>query len=678
MKKIVAGLVVLLLLAAAGYFAFGRFATSQVEKDVAAAFAELRARGTGATYRSLGVDAANRGVTLAGLAIALADGTRITAERLTATGATPVHDGRFTADTLDIEGLAVRAPGAGPGSRVEVDLPKLMIDRYVGPVALARDPEPSSPAPADPYGPLRAVLLQLAATSAAKATIPAISFRATHAPDSAQPAANVTITDVAAEGVEYGKIRSLLIDRIAFATDAAAAAAAAGDAGDAGAVKGEVDGLVAARIDTAPLLAMTGATASGDQYQEVYGKVVTAAYRLTRGDGVSGSTGPMVLEHMGIKPAAFAPAQVARLDRLALKGGDLSLDEARELLEATSALLDGIAFGSLSITNGVSRDGEETLTFASAALEGYAASQLDGLTLSGVSGTSADTRSMKLDRLAVRQLSLRQLAGLADLAEAPSPWGALGLFRLLSAVELDGLELPYDTESPGAGTPVKIGHFALSWGQFAGSIPTRVALTLKDATGPIHASDGEPYVYLANAGMTSATLNLDFRMAYDEEAKALTLAPVGMQVDDAFAITFEGGLGGLPPAMFDGEAAAAGALIRATARPFRLTLTDLGLARLMLEQLSAASGTTPDATRQDALRTIDDLAATASAYTPDAAAVAEAAKAFVMNPTSITLAGTPVSQDPVAPLLMADDLLAVLKLFKLTASVAPGKDKPAP
>ncbi len=676
MKKIVAGLLALLLVAVVGYFTFGRFATTRVESDVTAAFAALKEKGVEASYRSLAVDAASRGVTVSGLSIATADGTRIAVDKLTATGASPVNDGRFTADTLDLEGLTVRAPGALPGAKVAVDVPKVMIDRYVGPIALARDlaaqPAAATAAP-NPYGPLRAILLQFAATGAAKVTIPELTARVDQAADAARPSVSFATTDLAAEGVEYGKIRSLIVDKIAFTTEGKAAGADAPVT-----AKGEVNGLVAALIDTAPMLAVTGGSAAGDQYQEVYGKVVSASYKITRSDGVTGSSGPMVLEHMGIKPAAFAPEQMARLDQLALKGGDLSLDEAREVLKATATMLDGLAFTSFSVTNGMSKDGDETVTFASAVLDGYAAGLLDGLTLTGVSGTNTDKEPVKMNRLAVRQLSLHQLASLADLAEEPSASGALGLFRLFSAIEAEGLEMPYDSEGPGAAGTAKVGHFALSWSHFAGNLPTRMAVTLQDATGPIHASDGEPYVYLANAGMTSATLNLDFSMAYDPDAKALTVAPAGMRVDNAFSVAFEGGLGNLPKSMFDDEAAAMDALGKASARPFKLTLTDLGLAKLMLDQLSAASNTTPDALRQELLANIDAMVAALAPAVPEAPAVGEVVKTFVKNPTSITLTGTPRSDQPVAPLLMSDEPLAALSLFKLSAEVAPDKAKPAP
>lgn len=681
-KKLAIGLLAVALLAVAAYFGVQFYARHQAVAQVDRAFDELRQRGASARFADATVDPVGRGITLRGVEIVSKDKTAtLSVEKLTASGAAPPRDGYVEADVLDLDGVKITVSGPPvAGGTLTYTVPKVMIDQYRGPVNLVAAPG-AAPA-SSPEGALALALRQLAATAAAKVTIPAMSAHITSATAGVAPL-DVAYEGIAAEQVAAGKIRSLIIDRATFkgpahlagartpATDATAQPPVA----DAVPIEGEMTGIVAARIDTGPLLAIVShasAQPGDDDYQEIYGKVVTGPYWLKYPTGERSSAASILLEHVGVKPAAFTEARLQALESLSEKGPDLSIEEARELLQHMTDVLQAVAFRTMAMTRARTEGPEETVEIASITLDGLAAGVLDGFEIKGVNGQAVGGQPVKLGRLAVRLLDLPAMVRLAEDADSPSLPGILGLFKVIKGIEASGIEVPYD-KANGAAEPqtVKVGGFSLSWGSFLGDLPTTLRMELSDATGPISASDGEPFTYLANGGMTSATLGAGLNIAYDAQARDLTIAPVRVKVDKAFSVEMSAGVGNLPKEAFLDAASAFGALTQLNGRPFSLKIENLGLAELMITQLAEASDITPDALRQELLVTIDEQAKDWAEVTKDAPAVAEAVKAFVMNPKTLTLTATPRTNAPLMPLVMSDDPFAVLQAFDIKAEVGP-------
>ena len=69
MRKILIGLVGISLLAAGGYFGANLWAKQRVEKEVEAAFAAIRSRGSSATYGAVRFDLASRTVSVADITV---------------------------------------------------------------------------------------------------------------------------------------------------------------------------------------------------------------------------------------------------------------------------------------------------------------------------------------------------------------------------------------------------------------------------------------------------------------------------------------------------------------------------------------------------------------------------------------------------------------------------------
>lgn len=679
-KKLAIGFLVVGLVALAGYFGVRTWSERTALTEVEQAFERIRARGATARFASAEIDTDKKGIVLTGVEIGSKDGAvMLKVDRLTATGAVPPSDGYVEAEALDLDGASLSVSGAAAsGGRIVYLLPKVMIDQYRGPVALVA----SASADSDPAEEmLRVALQQLAATSAAKITIPEMAARKDPAAAGEAPI-TVQYENIAAEQLSAGKISSLIIDRVAFSgpflpatAPAPSNGAATGAPADArtGLTEGQVTGIVAARIDTTPvldILAPPQLPPGADNYREVYGKVVTGPYTVKEPNGQVSSGRSMLLEHVGIKPSAFTRARLEALTALSHKGPDLSLEEASDYLERMIDVLDAVAFRTLAVTDARTTSPQESAHFGMLRLDGFAAGVLDAFELEGVEGQDARGRQMKMGRFSVRRFDLPALVKLARQPGGPSVFGLLQLFKVISGVEAAGIEVPYEKDGA-AQAPLKLGHFSLSWGSFLGELPSKLNFEVSDLTGPISAGDGEPFTYLANAGMTSATSSAALNLAYDPDAQVLSLAPASIEVEKAFSLKIDAGVGNLPKEAFADVGGVLSALARINGRPLTITIRDLGLAKLMLAQLAEADGVTPDELRQELIAAIDEQAAQWADVTKDASGVADALKAFVNDPSTLTVTATPRTNAPLMPLLAGDDPLQVLQAFDITATTKP-------
>lgn len=662
--KIAAGLAIVAVLAAGGYFGFVQWAKAKVRAEVETAFSALREQGTKASFADATFDARAQAIVITGISLASADSNAtLKVDRLVARGSDKPRDRRVALDALDLDGVEVTVTGEGAaGGTLTYSLPQVMIDRYSGPISLVAAGEGNGP-----FGAMRVWLRQLAATSAAKVTIPEVRGRVAPA---AGPAMDITYKEVAAEGLNAGTIRSLLVDRITFAlTPPAGAPGAAG-----GRVSGQVAGVVASQIDTAPLLAMTAPDGgkAGDAYARVYGKVVTGPYTLAQDGGPTLSAAALLLEHAGIRPAAFDAQHMTQLNALSLKGDNLSPDEARRLLDLSREAMNGLAFRTVAITDLRSRYQNQEGRIASLRLEGLAAGVLDALTLEGMEGrTSASApdgavNQGKLARFTVRQVDFNQLARFAAEGQANTPLAVLGVFKALSRVELEGLEVPHG-EGPDSG-PVRIGAFTMGWSGVSGALPTALDISLTDAAGPITAEDGEPFSYLLAAGIKRASVSLAFKAAFDADKGALAVGPLTAEVKDAFRLRVEGAVQDMPSAAFTDAVGFLTAWPKLSAGPWKLTLTDLGLSKLMYAQLAAEDGVSEEEYRGQVLALTEGIVGEFAAESPEAAEVGAAVVAFLRQPGTLTISATPRVRVPLSALVATDDPGALFEVFAFSAS----------
>lgn len=658
---VAAGLVV--VLGAAGWFGFSAWSRAKVRSEVDQVFAGLRDTGARAAFADAAFDPVDQSIAVTGIAITSADGAAsVKIARLLARGGERPIDRRVSLEALDLDGVEIALSGeAAAGGSVVYTLPQVLIDRYNGPMTLIAAGEG-----AGPFGALRVALRQLGATTAAKVTIPEAKGRI--APAGAEPT-EVSYTNVAAEGVNAGAIRSLIIDRTTVAYTLPAEPGAPSSAPTR--ANARVDGLVAAQIDTAPLLVLTqpGGPAGkvAETYGRVYGKVITGPYEVGEaGGGVHGGAS-LLMEEVAIRPAAFDAARLVELRALSLKGSQLSMADSRRLAELSRDIVGGVSFATVAVAQAYSRDKDGTGRIGSMRLEGLSNGLLDGMTFEQVEGATPEGGKAKIGRLAVRQLDFNQIARLAAEAEQPSPLSALVLFKTLAGIEIKDMEVPYG-EGDAKDEPVKIGTFSLSWGGSLGVLPSYLDFALADVSGPIRPEDGEPFTYLLAAGMKRATVSLGLRAAYDINERTLTLAPVSTEVKDAFRVTLASTLDEVPDSAFAEAAGFVAALPQVAAGPVKVTLTDLGLARLVIAQLAAAAGVSEEAYKAEIVSLAEGVAADLEQVSPDAAGVGAAVVAFLRNPGTLTVTATPKGRVPLLALAAAADPTVALEAFSFQAS----------
>lgn len=654
------------VLGAAGWFGFSAWTRSKVRTEVDQVFAGMRETGTRASFADASFDPVDQAITVTGIAITSADGgATVKINRLLARGGERPNDRRVTLEALDLDGVEVALSGdAAAGGRITYVLPQVMIDRYNGPMTLIAAGEGSGP-----FGALRVALRQLAATTAAKVTIP--EARGRIVPADGAPM-EVAYTNLAAEGVNAGVIRSLIVDRTTFSyTMPVPAQAGPGAASAPAKITGRVDGLVAAQIDTAPLLLMTqpgGPSGKvAEAYGRIYGKIVTGPYVMAQEGGPTHGAASLLMENVAIRPAAFDAARMTEMQALSLKGRQLTVAESRRAMELSRDIVAGISFGTIALAQAYTTDKEESGRIASVRLEGLTNGVLDGMTFERVEGISPQAGKASMGRLAVRQLDFNQLARLAAEADRPSPLSALVLFKVMAGLDMKDLEVPYG-EGDAANEPVKIGTFSLSWGGSLGVLPSYLDFTLADVSGPIRPEDGEPFSYLLAAGIKRATVSMGLKAAYDINERTLTLAPVTAEVKDAFRVSIESTLDEVPDTAFSEATGFIAALPTVAAGPVKVTLTDLGLAKLMIAQMAAAAGVSEADYRAQVLSLAEGIAAELEEGVPAAAEVGDAVLAFLRNPGTLTVTATPKGRVPLMALAASDDPSVLLDAFTFQAT----------
>src|SRR5947207_103352 len=115
MKKLLLGVVVLAVLAVGGYFGASFWAQARAEKEVEAAFGDMRASGMTATHGAVSFDLLKRTLVVADVALETKTvpvmKTRI--GRVTAAGISPPSEGRVSVDRLALADVEVGADIAG-------------------------------------------------------------------------------------------------------------------------------------------------------------------------------------------------------------------------------------------------------------------------------------------------------------------------------------------------------------------------------------------------------------------------------------------------------------------------------------------------------------------------------------------------------------------------------------
>lgn len=677
-KPLVIGIVAVLALGIGGYAGIQYWAQKKAYAVIDDALAQVRATGAKASVGSSAVSLKDRSLTLGNLSVTSADGTvTLTIGQLAARGVGAPQSGRITADSVVLDELTLTRGDGADGPRVVETLPHVAIEGFAGPLVVT----PTSGNAADMVNANAVVfaLRQLATVDAKRIDVPHALTHVT--PGKANPlhlkARELTLDGIAATDVRSGKVARFSIARLVSQGQPADAAAPAADAkaggepanpladDDNGLPRMQASAIIARDIDLTSLIAP--AAASDGALRPVLGALETGAFTIEQQDDVRTEGGSLSLTGVSLRPAAITAARLAALEALA--ADDPPADPAPLLADA-SALLKGLAFTAFEVRDMRTLEPVGGGRAALFALKGYDAGILSELVFEGVDGDS-DGQAVKFGRILVTALDLPRLLTIAHAPDPTEPGVALSGFRALSGVTATDIEVPVESGDDTPADRVHITRASLTWGDFpkadSGDLPGRIQFELKNVDGPINAEDGEPFNTLAAAGLKRATFSLALGLAYDAATQSVSLSPAEVEVKDAFRTTLTARLDNLPVTALASEEALAAALPGLNIGPVSLTITDHGLANLMLQRLADTEGQSLEDYRAHLLELLNEGIATVAPGAPEAAAVAEAIAQFIRDPKTLQISATPKGRVPFLAFINSDDPTEPLQLFTITA-----------
>jgi len=659
MLKILGGLVAAIVIAVGGFFGFQFYTQQRIASEVEAALEPIRAAGGKASHGKISFDLRSRTVTIADLNAQSAAQPPVSIKigSLTASGASQPHAARFSAESIEITDVEIGAAMAPQQAlNLAYKVPRITVKDYSGPASLKQPPATSSSA--DIY---RTALEQFARVTATSITAP--NLTGTMNQGAATPGGGeVTYSGLAIQGIKDGKIASMKVDGVVFTVNVQPAG------GKPDKLTGNLTDIAGHDIDTTAMAALFDPQkASDDQYYRAYRQITTGPYVVTSGQGLNMRIDGMTIDDLGLRPS-----RMQLQDLLALipppGGAPPTPAQARALIEKVAKVYEGIRIASAEMRgfSVATPEGPVKLAAMRFNLDG---GKVNEFAIEGVDGRTPQG-PVKVGRFALKSLDIAGLLRMSALysnpAQPPAPDQALGMFPLIEGIELKGLAAPFkDT-----GKPVTIDAFNLDWGQFIGSIPSKLRLVLKMAA-PLDARDPGQNV-LVTAGLDKAAIDLDFGAAWTEASRSAALEPVTLDLSGIAKATARVSLTNVPRGLFTPNALQSAAMAgQIDAGAIELTLRDTGGVELLVSQTARTQNLSRDAARHSLVEGIMSNGEQAATVGPDAVAAVDAIAHFVESPgQTLTLKLTPKGTVPVMQLfqLLQNDPIGALAQFRIEAS----------
>src|SRR6267154_330347 len=591
MRKVVTGVLAILIAGAGGYFGARGWTQQRVEQEVETSLAAIRAGGGNVTHGPVEIELLRRQVSLSNVVAEMAGESKASLRigRVVATGIGQPGAGRISAAQLEIDDLEIEGTIAvGAGLHVTYRIPRLEFANYSGPTVLLYPIDAASPIEA-----IRAALQHFIAVTASSLTIPTVTVSLT-AKESPLSAVEYGYSGIVLGNIGEGRVGSTTVDRVVAAVNAA------GPSGPSG-FTAELDGMQTLDFDVGPILAVLSGSAD-DHYRRVYQKITAGSYAVTFDDHrvpVRMLIDGFAAEAVALPPSKFPLAEMIPLfSSLPRAGEPLDPQRALAVLEVIAGIYDGIRIGRLELRRMkvVPPAPQEPIKIGRFTLRGLGFSEL-----------------------------MRSVARLATPAQQPSPDQLVSLLRALEGIEIQELIVPYrDT-----GRPVEIETAKISWGEYIGAFPTQVRAALR-ISGPITSGDGEPFSQLLAAGMTTATVDLDAGARWSETSRLAMLSPFSAKLANVGSIEVNATLGNVPRSAFTLDTATFMAATAAVeAGPIEIVVRDLGGLDLIVAGVARKQNLSLDAARRMVAETATQPSAALVPSSPDLSALADAVAHFI-------------------------------------------------
>ena len=624
MRKVVTGVLAILIAGAGGYFGARGWTQQRVEQEVETSLAAMRAGGGNVTHGPVEIELLRRQVSLSNVVAEMAGEPKASLRigRVVATGIGQPRAGRISAAQLEIDDLEVDGTIAvGAGLHVTYRIPRLEFANYSGPTVLLYPIDAASPIEA-----IRAALQQFIAVTASSLTIPTVTVSLA-AKESHLSVVEYGYSGIVLRNIGEGRIGSTTVDRVVAAVDAA----------DPNGQRGftvELDGMQMLDFDIGPILAVLNGSAD-DHYRRIYQKITAGSYTVTFDDHrvpVSMLIDGVTAEDVALKPSKFPLAEMIPLfSSLPRAGEPLDPQRALAVLEVTAGIYDGIRIGSFELRRmKVALPApQEPFSIGAIRMAGFENGRLAELSLEGLDTQTPLHEPVKIGRFALRGLGfselMRSVARLATPPQQPSPDQLVSLLHALEGIEIQGLIAPYRN----TGRPVEIETAKISWGEFVGAFPTQVRAALR-ISGPITSGDGEPFNQLLAAGMTTATVDLDAGARWSEASRLAVLSPFSAKLANVGSIEVNATLGNVPRSAFTLDTATFMAATAAVeAGPIEIVVRDLGGLDLIVAGVARKQNLSLDAARRMVAETATQPSAALVPSSPDLSALADAVAHFI-------------------------------------------------
>ena len=653
------GLVAAAILATAGFFGFEFFLQHRADREVEAAFEQIRAAGGKASHGKVSFDLLSRTTTVADIAAesAAQPPLRVKIASVTVSGGSQPEAARFAADSIeaiDIE-VGVDMP-AETIARVTYRLPRITAKGYSGPASAQRLPASTSFIELYRFG-----FAQLASITAASVTAPSLTgtIRFSAAMPGGSGGGDFAYSGLAMQGIKDGKIASTKVDGLVFNTQ---------QAGKAEKLTVDVANIASYDIDVGAMAAIFDPQQAGDdQYRRAYRQISAGPYILTSGQGLNMRIEGTTIDDVEIKPSGLQlPALLAMTPPAG--AAPPTPEQAREIIEKLARLYEGVRIGNAEMRGLSAGTPQGPLTLAAIRLN-LENGKIGELAFEGLD-THTPNGPFKVERFALKSLDISNLMRMTGqfAAQKSSPDQALALLPLIEGAEVKGFVAPYRNTDK----PINIDTIKLDWGQFVGPIPSKARLTAK-MTSPIIATELGAQSLLA-AGMDTLAIDFDLGAVWTEASHTFVLEPVSLELGSLLKVQARLSAANVPRGMFSiNPLQAATMAAQIEAGTIELTLRDLGGADVAIAQYGRSQNLGRDAARQAIIASIRDSSQKTATANPDAAAAAETLARFVETPgQTLIIKLTPLGKVPALQLiqLLKSDPLAALAQFRIEASTA--------
>lgn len=640
-KTFIIAIAALLVVGVGGYFGFRYYVQYEALRQVDTLFANLKASGINARHGEMKFEFFDSEFDIRDVVFeAPGRGTLKIGSFVAKTLSVP-HPRRVFADRIEMRDVAYDGPlPLAPNIIASYRIPLIDVDKFQGPTEIV----------ADGSRPAQLALALIEAVSADKISIPTSTGTTRTGAGATLVETSMTAGATTFEWLVQGDIKKATTEPSHIKVSGSPTVAGSGDLGR---VVAE-----AVNLPTLMILFDPERRRSEQAMRNVYGSIVIDGYNVASDAGFSQRWKTIAIKDVALKPSGVPVEELIamgeRMQAFAAKDETAPEPEVAVLLRHIASVYDALRIGSITLTEMETReDGGAKATLRALNIGKLDAGLLDTVTLDGFSGTDGTTKPFNIDRMVMSGLrpgAMMRLTAdtIVDPDNAASFEHFMRSFSVLSGFDMLGAKGAMDDSNE----IVVIDKLNMSWDAKEGAIPTRLAVSLR-VTGPTNLfAEGDPMGMVVPDGVSRASLALDIGANWDPQAQTFALAPLYVEVSDAFSVSASLSLKDVSPSAFSAQPdEALAAALAANFASAELTLIDYGIYEQKLRDAAKEQGMEPDAIRQLFAGFAEMLLASMVSDRPEFDPAVQALVAFIQKPMGrLALRFTPRGEN--LPVLM--------------------------